>query len=326
MNKLNIARTLGKILLTRTGLGYRRRNNTNYARKMWRPLRNTTNARRRIANKRRNNTIEINNAEGGYKQVYTNNRVQQQTIEFYKTIQMDRNANYVFEGNSPLAFDVAAQLNDTDEFLELRRTSLQYKVVFVDFSFNYNRVPIANEKFSKMLMTPETDMVLQNNDPKINKNTMVWDMTKNGTKNYNFRINTRNTEKENQEWQIAESFWNAILKLHISSQGLNELEAEPLFRNLGELKISISVIYVKADETQQNRQHLPLHYLIKVAAEKIRDEEELKVMKMKMETNRLYLERQLSKNRQLEDDIKMKEMEVKMKLIPESVHEIEDVE
>jgi hypothetical protein len=288
---------------------------------MWRPLRNGTAARRRIRTNRRRRGVEINQAEGGYKQVYINNRVQQQTVEMYKTIQADRNANYVFEGNSPLTLDVSAMLNDTDEFLELRRTSLQFKVVFISFSFNYNRIPISNEKFSKMPMTPETDMVLQNNDPKINKNTMVWDMTKNGTKNYAFRINTRNTEKENQEWQIAESFWNAILKLHISSQGLNELEAEPLYRNLGELKISISVLYVKADETQAQRTHLPLHHLIKVAAEKIRDEEELKVMKMKAETNRRLAQKLLSENDELENKIRMKELPSFEEIIPESVHE-----
>lgn len=136
----------------------------------------------------------------------------------------------------------------------------------ISFSFNYNRHPSANDKFSKLLLTPETDMVLENSDPKNNQNTMIWDMTSLGTKNYNFRINNRNTEKINQEWQISDSQWNAICILHISQQGSNSIyrlndQPEPN-RYLGEIKVAVQVLYVKSD-TENNSSRVTQQDVIK---------------------------------------------------------------
>jgi hypothetical protein len=222
---------------------------------------NKTNAMRRINNRNNNNRKQNVKDVGGYKQVYYNGPIATQTIEMYKTIGVSGDPKtYVFDREGQ-TLDISALLNDTNEFLELRRRSLQFKVLEIDISFNYNRHPNAGDKFPKMLVTPETDMVIQNSDPKVNKNTMVWDMTTNGNKNYNFRITNRNTEKVNNEWQIAESFWNAICKIHLSDQGnifLVDMGQISQTWALGEMKISVLVAYTRNDTSEGfNKRNTP---------------------------------------------------------------------
>jgi hypothetical protein len=238
-------------------LALRNRNNNNkmYARKMWNPNYRSNNNRRKRRNWQ-NKGLEINKAIGGTKQVYNNSRVQFQTIEFYSQIVLpDPDYDYLFLVTNSPEYNLASQLNDNDEFLELRKRSIQYKVMSMAMSFNYNRVPAAQDKFSKMIVTPETDMVLQVEDPKINSNSMVWDMSTNGTKNYSFRFNNRNTEKINAEWQIAESQWNAVVKVKLSSQGTNyihKIDGQTTNFVLGEVKFSFRIKYVQTDSPHDN--------------------------------------------------------------------------
>jgi len=239
-------------LVARTALGRQRPRNNLYTRKMWRPNRNRSNALRRIRRNKRTTQIEINKAIGGNKQLHNNGRTQIQTIEFYSSIALpDPTFVYIFEGVNTSTYDIAGSLNDQNEFLNLRKRALQYKVQQVAISFNYNRIPSANDKFSKLLVTPESDMVLEVEDPKINSNTMVWDMTANGTKNYNFKITNRNTEKINQEWHTGDSDWSAVLKIHLSAQGENKIykpndQTIPTF-SLGEVKFSVQIVYIQID-------------------------------------------------------------------------------
>lgn len=295
MNKINIiastARQLANLAntLTFNGNFRNRRNNKTYTRKMWIP--NYYNVRSNYRKRGINNQakLEINRAEGGYKQVYNNGRVQQQTIEIYKTIGVSGNLAYIFtDTQSDEQLNVQSLLNDNSEFLELRRTCLQYKIKMLSFSFNYNRIPQSQDKFSKMLISPETDMVLQASDPKLNNNTMVWDMTSNGSKNYNFRINNRNTEKQNQEWQISEAQWNAVCILHLTQQGeIFIKDRESVFPvQLGEIKIAVSVVYVKADTENNNRVHLTTSNILNTIAEENRNRIEQKAKINKIEQNK----------------------------------------
>jgi hypothetical protein len=96
---------------------------------------------------------------------------------------------------------------------------------------------------------------LEVEDPKINSNSMVWDMSQLGTKNYSFRINGRNTEKMNSEWQIAESQWNAVLNIHLSSQGdnyIHKIQGQTSNFVLGEFKYSFFVMYIQTDSPHDN--------------------------------------------------------------------------
>jgi hypothetical protein len=277
------------MILSRIGLGYRNNKNANFAKKMWQPKYRSgrgKGVKRRMYNR---NGIEINKAIGGNKRVYNKGRTHYQTIEMYAIIGIDTYANqYAFMDTSSQQYNVSAFLNDNNEFLDLRRRCMQYKVVRIAVSFNYNRIPSANDKFSKMLITPETDMVMKAEDPKINNNTMIWDMTANGSKNYNFWINSRNTEKINQEWQIGESQWNAILTLHLSSQGNNyayRLNGQPeITTELGEMKVSILVKYVEMDKTGDEVNRVRMKdlnaYLLQEKAEEVKKWKQRQTVKL----------------------------------------------
>jgi hypothetical protein len=130
---------------------------------------------------------------------------------------------------------------------------------------------------------------------------MCWDMTKLGTKNYSFRINNRNTDKENQEWQIAESFWNGIMKLHLSCQGTNMHGTDTDFLEIGELKISVSVLYIKSDMTNNNRYHLSTHEIMKKVIEKFRPALEKEHAEILMENNRVEAEKLLNQNLKIKE-------------------------
>jgi hypothetical protein len=260
---------------------------------MWNPnYRRGGRRRRGRANK--GGGIEINKAVGGTKQVYNNSRMQFQTIEFYDNIVLpDPDYNYLFRGTNSQDYNLTSILNDNNEFLELRKRALQYKVTSVAMSFSYNRVPAGNDKFSKMIITPETDMVLEVDDPKINSNSMVWDMSVNGTKNYSFRINNRNTEKINVEWQIGESQWNAICVLHLSSQGDNYIHPIPNQTPnfvLGEVKFSVRVKYIQTDMPHESAKRITQTDLLNIIMFKFSDE--IMVIKMKKQQKRLEQEKE----------------------------------
>jgi hypothetical protein len=225
---------------------------------MWIPnYTNTTGARRRSVFRR--NIYNRHNDIGGTKQPSQNGQVRFQTIELYNTIQLQMNyqaTHYTFGENSR-EYSIQVALNNSDEFNEMRRHSLKYRILGISINFNYNRIPSNGEKFPKMLITPETDMILASEQPLLNKNTMVWDMTQIGNKNYNFRITPANTEKINQEWLISESQWNAVLSLHIDEAGMiqynydQDLVSEPT-PVLGEVKVSVRIKYIPNDITGNN--------------------------------------------------------------------------
>jgi hypothetical protein len=163
----------------------------------------------------------------------------------------------------------------------------------VALSFNYNRVPAAQDKFSKMILTPETDMVLEVENPKINSNSMVWDMSSNGTKNYSFRINGRNTEKINSEWQIAESQWNAVLNIHLSAQGTNHIHPIPNGTPeylLGEIKVSFRIKYIQTDSPHDNLNRITHTDLLNLI--RVKFSSEILLMKMVEEKKKLKKEKE----------------------------------
>jgi hypothetical protein len=273
MKSINL-NLLTNLLASRLALR-NRRNNNNYTRKMWNPNYNYNNKRKRRRAYQNRKGIEVNKAVGGTKQVYNNSRVQFQTIEFYSAIALpDPDFNYMFSVTNSPNYNLVSQLNDNDEFLNLRKRSIQYKVTSVAMSFNYNRTPSAQDKFSKMIITPETDMVLEVDDPKINSNSMIWDMSTNGTKNYSFRINNRNTEKINSEWQISESQWNAIVNVHLSSQGdnyIHTIQGQTSNYVLGEVKFSFRIKYIQTDSPHDNLNRITNSDLLNIMRIKFSD-------------------------------------------------------
>lgn len=252
--------------------------------------------RRKRNNILTNGKLEVNKAVGGYKSLANNGRIQEQTIDMYVSIYANQAeySQYSFTQSYDRNYNIQAKLNDNEEFLKLRSRCIQYKIKQVSLSFNYCRVPASKEIFSKMILTPESDQVLEVVDPKLNRNSMTWDMTQNGTKNYQFRINKRNTNEDNVEWQSADSQWSGVLIIHISEQGENRiLEGEQAIDYyLGTMKVSVNVIYVQNDSTNVvKRKEIDTSQAVKLLTTLINN---------KMKENPDYIVNLLTKDKSLE--------------------------
>jgi hypothetical protein len=252
---------------------------------MWNPnrTRQFTVAGRRNRFKRMNK-LEISDAIGGRKSVNNTGKIIEQTVNMYTHIAVT-NDQYSFPLGSK-ELNIQALLNDSQEFLDLRRKALEYKIVQVAVNFNYNYIPLQGNRFPKMILTPETDTVLQVQDPLKNRNSMVWDMTRIGNKNFNFRISKQNTEESNLEWQNGAAQWSGICILHLSQ--VSTVESDPNV-NLGDVKISVQVLYRPVDSG--------------VIVNRITDKEVIQYMKNKMKE-----EKQLE---QIQEEIQRTKSETK---------------
>jgi hypothetical protein len=259
--KANLVNNLISLLTQRSALNYNNNNNRQYTRRMWNPIRNRTitNTRRRYSRFRNRNGIEINKSDGGWKSPSYNGKIIGQTInlKFLLVANYHQDFKYYIGSDSydlTQDFDLTAKLNDSDEFLQLRKQALQYKVKNICVSINYSRIPKAGERWNKLMITPETDLIEQD-DPLLNKNTMQLDMTKNGTKNYNFHITRMNTESDNQGWIIGQAQFSGILKLHLSQldQNVGDPDASAFDKSvLGTVQISARVVYIHKDINQSD--------------------------------------------------------------------------
>jgi hypothetical protein len=258
--KQQLTNLLINTLLPRTALNFRTRNN-NTLRRMWNPnrTRQFTNQSRKRSRSNFKNGIEINHADGGWKSPSYNGKIIGQTINMKFLIAANYHQDFAYfigADSSDLTqdFDLTAKLNDNDEFLQLRKQALQYKVKNICVSINYNRIPKAGERWNKLMITPETDLIEQD-DPLLNKNTMQLDMTKNGTKNYNFLITKMNTEYDNQGWIIGQAQFSGILKLHLSQLDTNvgDPDASTFDKSvLGTVQVAVRVVYIHKDINQSD--------------------------------------------------------------------------
>jgi hypothetical protein len=105
------------------------------------------------------------------------------------------------------------------------------------------------------MITPETDLIEQA-DGFLNKNTMILDMSTNGTKNYNIRLSTRNTEWDNAGWIIGQAQFNGILIFHLEKLGYNiAVEPGDYYDQsiLGDYTLAVRVVYIHKDINDLNR-------------------------------------------------------------------------
>jgi hypothetical protein len=259
---------------------------------MWKPLYNKTAIaikRKRFGNR---NGIEINHADGGWKSPSYNGKIIGQTVnmKFLLVANYHQDFKYYIGTDSmdlTQDFDLTAKLNDNDEFLQLRKQALQYKVKNICVSINYSRIPKAGERWNKLMITPETDLIEQD-DPLLNKNTMQLDMTKNGTKNYNFRVTRRNTEADNAGWIIGQAQFSGMLQLHLDQLDTNvgDPDATTLDKStLGTIQISVRIVYVHKDINQSDnkqRTKFTRGEILKYIENKMLQEQENKQNELKL--------------------------------------------
>lgn len=259
MNKLNsiaAVRQLINLASTLAPTGYRRRQrNQNFIRKMWNPNynSNTFQARRRIRRKR--NQIEINKAEGKNKIITDFGPIRRIAINSYSAIYVQQDTlYYILQNSLKRVFNFQEDLRASQEFQNWKYRAAAFKFETVCISFNYNRIPNGGEKFAKILLTISSDMIPFVDNPDKNRNSMIWDMSHNGTKNFNFRITNRNTEKINQEWQNPDSDWSGVLKCSISEVDQASTRVKPDTElgedfpiKIGELKITYRIAFRLTD-------------------------------------------------------------------------------
>jgi predicted naringenin-chalcone synthase len=71
------------------------------------------------------------------------------------------------------------------------------------------------------------------------------------------------------------------------------------FLEIGEMKISVSVLYIKSDMTNANRYHLSTHEIMKKVIEKFRPTLEKEHAQIMMENNRILAQQYLDKNEEI---------------------------
>jgi hypothetical protein len=200
--------------------------------------------------------MEINRAEGGYKNVVTVGKVIPIVINTYGRLVYQNVVSNEFVPvftkesdnytTSSQLLDVQDELTKAKEFTENRKRSDQYKVTSVALTIDYNRIPQAGDRVSKLLLGTETDTQtsLAQAEMKRENNIMKISMATNGTKNYNTTVTAATTIPDNRAWQSSEYTWAGIWKIRISQMDkteLTRLNDENEFV-LGTWKLSIRIL------------------------------------------------------------------------------------
>jgi hypothetical protein len=224
-------------------------------------LKNPSNTRtrfqRRNQNDRRyrNNGVEINRAEGGFKRINNSGIIKSMGINFYGDLNLIRQnaTNNTWEyyfGVIPI-INVTEKLNEDEEFINAVKNSSQYKIMGVSLMLQNNRIPQAGDLYSRMLLSATTDKVSVNDLTKDN-NVMKLNMSTLGTKNFNFRFNIANTTPEHLAWQSSESLWEGVAQIRIQGESLSNLAGGsdlPVTVKIGSFKVTVHILLRTQDTT-----------------------------------------------------------------------------
>jgi hypothetical protein len=193
--------------------------------------------------------MEINRAEGGYKNLNQGAKLISQTVNMYRDIFLGPSSNPIYGVGGSLETDLnlSALLNSSDEFEVMRTMSYKYKLCKVFLSFDYALVPSSGMLLNKLVLNPRTDLI-DVDEPLYNKNAMVLSMSRNGVKNFWFNLNKGNMLETNVDWIPSDITFPGTLHLSLSSQGTNVSVAE-VPSKLGVLKISYNVLVMQKDLT-----------------------------------------------------------------------------
>jgi hypothetical protein len=215
-------------------------------------------SRRNQDNRRfRNNGVEINRAEGGFKRINNSGIVKSMGINIYGDLNLIRQnaSNNTWEyyfGVIPL-LNVAEKLNEDQEFINAVKNSSQYKVIGVSLMLQNNRIPQAGDLYSRLLLSAITDKVSVNDMTKDN-NVMKLNMSTLGTKNFNFRFNIANTNPENLAWQSSENLWNGTAQVRIQGESLSNLAGGsdlPVTVKIGSFKVTVHLL-LRTQDTENS--------------------------------------------------------------------------
>jgi hypothetical protein len=223
MLALSTAASLNKI--PRLGNTFIRKGVPTKLRNRYRGGATLTRTQRRNRRRRRNrNGIEINKAEGGFKNITIPFRTQGIGINTYGRIvatHVGDNWEYGFQPESDnyathAEFNLIHMLNNSTEFKTRLQTTSQYKLLGVRICIMNNRIPEAKDTLSKLLVYVNTSKVIVI-DPKVQNNVMQLNMNSIGTKNYNFNVNATNMPKDYIGWLNGDDLYRGNIYMHFSA-------------------------------------------------------------------------------------------------------------
>lgn len=212
--------------------------------------------------------MEINRAEGGYKNVVTTGRLVPVVVNtygrltYYQTSGSEFQPEFQRESDNYTTHDqilnVTNELNDSSEFTENRKRSEEYKVTNVCLTIDYNRVPQAGDRVSKLLLMTGTDKVniTASSEMKKENNVMMLSMSSTGIKNYNTRVTIQTTSPENLTWQSSSYTWAGVWKIRVNQQDITTLTRlnDEMYITLATWKLSIRVLFRITDVENLNLQ------------------------------------------------------------------------
>jgi hypothetical protein len=224
----------------------------------------TTRTNRRNQRRRNRKGMEINRAEGGYKNITLPYRMQSIGINTYgrlAIVKVGDSWNYAFQPqNDNYAnheeYNIMTMLNDSTEFKDRLKTTSQYKVESVSIAIFNERIPEGGDKLSRLLAYVNTTKVsvLQ---PKIQNNVMRLNMNSIGTKLYNFRLTDESIGKDFTGWFDGDDLYTGNVYLHVQSEDINIIkDTTETTVILGTVKITFHVLtriqdYVRNNEPQK---------------------------------------------------------------------------
>jgi hypothetical protein len=217
------------------------------------------NQNNRRRNRRRRNGLEINRAEGGYKQITIPYKQQTIGINTYARLAVNKvgetwlyaiqpeNDNYA----NHVEYNIITMLNDSTEFKDRLKTTSQYKLKRINICIMNERIPEAGDKLSRLLAYCNTTKVSVL-DPKVQNNVMRLNMNTIGTKNFNFNITNDNIGKEFNQWYDGEDLYVGNVYLHVQGEDINNLTSTETTLVLGTIKITFVVATRIQDYTRNN--------------------------------------------------------------------------
>jgi hypothetical protein len=159
--------------------------------------------------------IEINHADGGWKSATDRDRTIGITVDWYYDLIASRSttsAPFNYEctsaGNAhSTVMNMHVALESKQEFQAWKNISRELKITACGLTIDYNRIPQSGEQFPELMLSLETDKKeVDSQTAQLNKSTMKLDMTKNGKKVYNIRLNKNNSMEDNIDWQSTTTF------------------------------------------------------------------------------------------------------------------------
>jgi hypothetical protein len=217
-----------------------------------------TRTQRRNLRRRRNAGIEINRAEGGFKNITIPFRTQGIGVNTYARLAVVKTGDtwsYAFQPESDnyanhQEFNLIYMLNNSTEFTNRLKTTSQYKLLGIRICVMNNRIPEAKDTLSKLLLYVNTSKVSVN-DPKIQNNVMQLNMNTIGTKNFNFNVNTTNMGKDFIGWLNGDTLYPGNIYIHVDSMDKNVMaDTTQTTIMLGTIKVTFNILTRIQDYTR----------------------------------------------------------------------------